>query len=163
MTRHKDRDSNEENAETVRVREILAKVKSLAVEYYQLTRRPLGVTGEVAEYVAAEHLGLELAPPRTLGYNALRSGERIQIRGRACGEKSNQQKLSRIRRDAGCDAVILVLLGKEKLELREMYEATFEDVLKCLNRRPTSKARARGVLTVGEFKRIAKPIFPAEK
>ena len=40
-----------------RVREILAKVKPLAVEYYRLTGKPLGVTGEVAEYVAAEILG----------------------------------------------------------------------------------------------------------
>ena len=46
-----------------RVREILAKVKPLAVEYYRLTGKPLGVTGEVAEYVAAEILGLTLDPP----------------------------------------------------------------------------------------------------
>jgi hypothetical protein len=40
------------------VREILARVKPLAAEYYRLTGKPLGVTGEVAEYVAAETLGL---------------------------------------------------------------------------------------------------------
>jgi hypothetical protein len=55
-----------------RVREILAAVKPLAAEYYQLTKKPLGVTGEVAEYVAAEILGLELVPARTVGYDALR-------------------------------------------------------------------------------------------
>lgn len=32
-----------------RVREILATVKPLAAEYYRLTGKPLGVTGEVAE------------------------------------------------------------------------------------------------------------------
>jgi hypothetical protein len=49
-----------------RVQEILAEAKRLAVEYYRLTGKPLGVTGEVAEYVAAGTLGLKLAPQRTL-------------------------------------------------------------------------------------------------
>ncbi len=44
----------------------------LAAEYYRLTSKPLGVTGEVAEYVAAELLGLALAPARTAGYDAVR-------------------------------------------------------------------------------------------
>ena len=45
-----------------RVREILAAVKPLAAEYYRLTGKPLGVTGEIAEYIAAKLLGLELVP-----------------------------------------------------------------------------------------------------
>jgi hypothetical protein len=48
-----------------RVKEILAAVKPLAAEYYRLTGKPLGVTGEIAEYVAAELLGLVLTPART--------------------------------------------------------------------------------------------------
>jgi hypothetical protein len=36
--------------------------RSPATEYYRLTGKPLGVTGEVAEYVAAEILGLTLIP-----------------------------------------------------------------------------------------------------
>ena len=48
-----------EAADARRVREILMTVKPLAAEYYRLTGKPLGVTGEVAEYVAAEMLGLE--------------------------------------------------------------------------------------------------------
>jgi hypothetical protein len=40
-----------ESREATRVRQILAAVKPLAAEYYQLTGKPLGVTGEVAEYV----------------------------------------------------------------------------------------------------------------
>jgi len=55
-----------------RVREILAAVKPLAAEYYRLTGKPLGVTGEVAEYVAAETLDLVLADARTPGYDATR-------------------------------------------------------------------------------------------
>ena len=55
-----------------RIKAILAAVKPLVVEYYALTGKPLGVTGEVAEYVAAETLGdLELVEARTAGYDAL--------------------------------------------------------------------------------------------
>jgi hypothetical protein len=37
-----------------------------------LTGKPLGVTGEVSEYVVAQALRLKLAPPRTPGYDATR-------------------------------------------------------------------------------------------
>ena len=64
-------------------REILADVRALAVEYYELTGKPLGVTGEIAEFEASEKLGLELAPPRTEGYDATHpDGRKIQIKGR---------------------------------------------------------------------------------
>lgn len=91
-----------------RVREILATVKPLAAEYYQLTGEPLGVTGEVAEYVAAEILGLTLVPARTVGYDAVRGTERIQIKGRSYGAKAKPgQRMSRIKLEAPCDTVLL--------------------------------------------------------
>lgn len=144
----------------VRVREILAAAKRLAVEYYRLTGKPLGVTGEVAEYVAAETLGLKLAPPRTTGYDALRGSERIQIKGRAHGKKTNSgQKIGRIKTDSPCDAVLLVVLDNATLEPREMWEAPFGSVIERLAR-PGSKARARGVLSVPEFTQIARSVWP---
>lgn len=143
-----------------RVLEILAAVKRLAVEYYRLTGRPLGVTGEVAEYVAAETLGLKLAPPRTAGYNALRGSERIQIRGRAHGEKTNAgQKMGRINTDDPCDKVLLVVLDNATLEAREMWEAPIASVIECLAR-PGAKARAKDVLSIPEFTQIARKVWP---
>ena len=50
--------------------ELLEQVKKLAGEYYRLTGKPLGVTGEVGEYEAARILGLDLAEARTAGYDA---------------------------------------------------------------------------------------------
>ncbi len=41
---------------TAGVKEILAAVKPLAIEFYALTGKPLGVTGEMAEYIAVESL-----------------------------------------------------------------------------------------------------------
>jgi len=143
-----------------RVREILAAVKPLAAEYYRLTGKPLGVTGEVAEYVAAKILGLALAPARTTGYDALRGTERIQIKGSAYGEDAKPgQRISRIKADAPCDKVLLVLLDNATLEPREMWEAPFSSVALLLAR-PGSKARERGALGVSEFKQIARRAWP---
>lgn len=154
-----------ENADAARVRAILAAVKPLAAEYYQLTGKPLGVTGEVAEYVAAELLGLELAPPRTAGYDAIRETpngpERIQIKGRAYGEDAKPgQRLGIIKRGADCDTVLLVLLDNLTLEPREMWEAPYQAVESRLDV-PGSKARERGALGVQEFKRIARRVWAA--
>jgi hypothetical protein len=72
--------------EVARVMEILDQAKSLAKEYYALTLKPLGITGEVAEYEAARILQLELTPARQEGYDAIeRNGNsirRLQIKGR---------------------------------------------------------------------------------
>lgn len=142
-----------------RLREILATVKPLAAEYYQLTGKPLGVTGELAEHVAAEILGLELVEARTVGYDALRGTERIQIKGRAYGAKAKPgQRISRIKLDAPCDIVLLVLLDNSTLEAREMWEAPYASVCQCLLR--GGKARERGSLGVAEFKRIARRVWP---
>ena len=69
------------------LRNLLKQAKELAVSYYQLTGKPLGVTGEVAEYEAAQKLGLMLAPARTAFYDAYREDgilrETFQIKGRA--------------------------------------------------------------------------------
>ena len=42
------------------VREILKEVKELAIEYYETTGKPLGITGEIGEFAASEIMGLEL-------------------------------------------------------------------------------------------------------
>jgi len=155
-----------ETPEAQRVRAILARVKPLAAEYYQLTGKPLGVTGEIAEYVAAETLGLILAPPRTKGFDAIRktkAGEqRIQIKGRAYGNEAKpNQRLGTLKRGAPCDSVLLVLLDNRTLEPREMWEAPIVAVEERLSL-PGSRARARGALGVREFKRLARKVWPVE-
>lgn len=147
-----------------RVREILAQVKNLAAEYYRLTGKPLGVTGEVAEYVAAELLGLELAPARTAGYDAVRQSarglERIQIKGRAYGADAKPgQRMGALKRGANCDMVLLVLLDNQTLDPCELWEAPYADVITLLDR-PGSKARDRGALGVSTFKKIARRVWP---
>ena len=142
---------------TIRLKEILADAKRLAIEYYNLTGRPLGITGEVAEYVASEALGLQLAPPRTTGYDAVRNTaagpQRVQIKGRAfLPGKTKSQRVGTIRRDSPCDTVLLVLLDQANLDPHEMWEAPMSAVATRLAH-PGSKARARGSLGVSEFKK----------
>jgi hypothetical protein len=120
--------------------------------------KPLGVTGEVAEYIAAEMLSLKLVPARTVGHDALRGKERIQIKGRAYGEGKKSQRLGVIKPGAPCDAVLLVLLDNATMECREMWKAPYDAVCECLAR-PGSKARARGALSVSAFKRLAKCVW----
>lgn len=148
-----------EGANDRRIVQILANAKSLAVEYYELTGKPLGVTGEVAEYLAAQALDLELAPPRTSGFDAIRQlgkrVQRIQIKGRAVASaKGNSQRLGTIKRDAECDIVMLVLLDKATLDLVEIWEASMSDVVFLLDE-TNSKARKRGSLAISTYRRKA--------
>ena len=76
--------------------------------------------------MAFETLALQLVPPRTPGYDALRGIERIQIKGRAHGQKTDSgQKMGKIKTDAPCDVVLLVLLDSTTLEPRQIWEASF--------------------------------------
>jgi len=153
--------------DTQRIFEILEQVRPLAIEYYKLTKKPLGITGELAEYWAAKELGLQLAPARTAGFDAVRltsnGKDRIQIKGRAYSKDATPaQKISRIKLDAECDYVLLVLLDNATLEPREMWEAPFSAVKQRLSADPISRSRARGALGVPEFKNkcMAQKVWP---
>jgi len=143
-----------------RIMEILREAKKLAQEYRSLTGKPLGITGEVAEYEAARILGVELTPARQAGYDAVEHQDGktryLQIKGRCLlpGCKPGQ-RLGSIDIKKDWDAVLMVLLD-ENFEAKEIYEAERADVLKALTE-PGSKARnERGALAVSKFKRIAK-------
>ncbi|MHB1675497.1 MAG: DUF6998 domain-containing protein [Acidobacteriaceae bacterium] len=143
-----------------RVVEILCKAKKLAQEYYALTGKPLGITGEVAEYEAARILGVELTPARQEGYDAIeRSGNsirRLQIKGRCLLPNCKPgQRVGSIDVTKGWDAVLLVLLDKN-FDATEIHEAGYTAVLAALSA-PGSKARnERGQLGVSKFKAIGK-------
>lgn len=147
-----------------RILEILREAKKLAQEYRTLTGKPLGITGEVAEYEAARLLGLELTPARQAGYDATEQIDgqtrHLQVKGRCMlpGCKPGQ-RVGSIDVKKEWDAVLLVLLD-ENFEAQEIYEAPREAVLKALSA-PGSKARnERGALAVSKFKSISKLRWP---
>jgi hypothetical protein len=144
-----------------RVMQILAETKRLAREYYDLTGKPLGITGEVAEYEAARLLGVELTPARWAGYDAIEQREgkpwRLQIKGRVIlpGAKPGQ-RVGRIDITKDWDAVLLVLLDQD-FEATAMYEADRRSVIEALTA-PGSRARnERGALGVSRFRAISRP------
>ncbi len=144
---------------TDEVMEILAQAKKLAQRYRMLTGKPLGITGEIAEYEAARILGLMLTDARQPGYDAteIHNGQqrRLQIKGRCVPQGSKRgQRIGSIDIKKDFDAVLLVLLD-DNFEATSIYEAPREAVVRALNE-PGSKARnERGALGVSKFKSIA--------
>lgn len=148
---------------TARVGKIIESVKRLAIQYYKETGKPLGVTGEIAEWEAARLLGLKLCAAREAGYDGLRQGssgpKKIQIKGRRILDKSKPgQRIGAIKLDQDWDSVVLILLD-EMYEPVVVYEALRSEIKKALMA-PGSKARnIRGALSVNKFKSIAKEIW----
>lgn len=137
------------------VLEILEAAKKLAQQYRVLTGKPLGITGEVAEYEAARILGLTLTAARQAGYDATEDQggriRRLQIKGR-CVLNGNKvgQRIGSIDVSKEFDAVLVVLLDGN-FEATAIYEAERGAVLAALAK-PGSKARnERGALSVGQF------------
>ena len=146
--------------QTDNVLAILAEAKKLAQRYHGLTGKPLGITGEVAEYEAARILGVELTEARQAGYDAteIKDGKvnRIQIKGRCILKGSSPgQRIGSINIKKEFDTVFMVLLD-ETYEATTIYEATREVVIDALSK-PGSKARnERGALGIAKFKSIGR-------
>jgi hypothetical protein len=145
---------------TDRVFEILGEAKRLAQDYRRLTGKPLGITGEVAEYKAARILGVKLTPARQAGYDAVETTGgtvwRLQIKGRCLLDNCKPgQRLGSIRMDKEWDAVLMVLLD-QNFDAIEVYEAERTRVVAVLTA-PGSKARTeRGAMAVSKFKSIGR-------
>jgi len=140
------------------VLEILAEAKKLAQRYRVLTGKPLGITGEVAEYEAARILGVELTPARQAGYDATQIRDfqtfRLQIKGRCVPEGGKPgQRIGSIDIRKEFDAVLLVILDGN-FEATAIYEAPRAAVITALTA-PGSKSRnERGALGISKFKSI---------
>ena len=140
------------------VLEILAEAKKLALKYRALTGKPLGVTGEVAEYEAARILGVTLTPARQAGYDATetRDGKafHLQIKGR-CVLKGSKlgQRMGSIDIKKEFDAVLLVLLDGN-FDATVIYEAPREAVIAALTKSGSKSRNERGTLGISKFKSI---------
>jgi hypothetical protein len=144
---------------------LLIRAKSLACDYYELTHKPLGVTGEVAELEAAGKLGLELAVARTPFYDACRQvgseTKLFQIKGRAVARSDPYRgRVPSIKYNGEFNAVLLVLLDKSTFEAIEIWEAPREKIALRLQA-PGSRARnERGSMGHAQFKSLADKVWP---
>jgi hypothetical protein len=145
-----------------RIADLLKQARAIAIEYYRLTGKPLGITGEVGEYEAARLLGLELAVAREAGFDAVdQNGRHLQIKSRSIprAKKLTGQRLGSIDLDKPWDAVILVLMDEEFLPVA-IYEADRAAITEALQR-PGSKARnERGALAISKFRSIGRQVWP---
>lgn len=143
---------------------LLAQAKLVAQRYYKLTGKPLGITGEVAEFEAARLLGVALTPARQAGYDAteLVDGKlrMLQIKGRYLPSGCTPgQRLGSIQPNKEWDALLMVLLDSE-FNAASIWEADRAAVLDALAA-PGSKARnERGALAVTKLKSIGRLRWP---
>jgi hypothetical protein len=147
------------STESDRIFQLLGEAKRLAQEYHRLTGKPLGITGEVAEFETARILGVKLTPARQAGYDAIETRDgterQLQIKGRCLLENCKPgQRLGSIRIDKEWHAVLMVLLD-QNYDATEIYEAERPAVESVLKAPPYSKARhERGAMAVSKFKAI---------
>lgn len=144
---------------------ILGEVRALAVEYYHLTGKPLGVTGEIGEFEAAEKMGLELGAARTVGYDAIRHDgpyRRIQIKSRWKRDGVSWGRVSRIDISKEFDSVMLVLMHGD-YEVHEIWEAGRQAVIDRLTASGSKSRNERGQMGVSQFKSIADKVWPMGK
>lgn len=146
---------------------ILAAAKKLAQRYRVLTGKPLGITGEIAEFEASRLLKLDLLQARQAGYDAvcIENGllRRLQIKGRCIlpGSKKSQ-RLGRIDVKKEFDAVLLVLMD-ESFNALEIYEADRAPVVAALTAPGSRSRNERGALDVRKFKSIGRRVWPVNE
>lgn len=149
---------------TGQVEKVLEQARKAAVRYYKLTGKPLGITGEIGEYLAAKKLRFTLADARQAGYDATDKRRRkIQIKTRRVpkGKSLGGQRMGRIRLDHEWDVLMLVMLD-EHFDVVSIHEGGRRAVARAL-RKTDSKARKRGALGVSEFMSLGKQVWPAGK
>ncbi len=141
-----------------RLVELLGQVKKLAKEYYSLTGKPLGVTGEIAEFEAARLTGVRLCVARQEGYDAIRTSNgaetKVQVKG-VCFPPAREAswRTGTIQLDKEWDVISMVLLTPD-LEPREIWEADRPAITSLLT------SRKRTDPGVKEVKQIGKKVWP---
>jgi hypothetical protein len=144
------------------VEQLLEQACGLAVQYYRLTGKPLGITGEIGEFLAAKYLRLQLLDARSPGFDAVDAdGRRIQIKARSIpGSKTlSGQRVGSIRLTHDWDDVVLVMMN-EHFEPLSMYRAERSAIEQALTR-PGSRARnERGAMAVVQFMKIGRKVWP---
>ena len=146
---------------------LISEARRLAAEYRKATGKALGISGEIAEFDAADKLNLELCREKPGGYDAIgkgsREGKRVQIKGRAIfDEQKSGQRIGQLKIEQDWDSVVLVIMD-ENYEALEMFEADREVIEDALAENQSSKRNKRGAMSLAKFKKIANKVWSNEK
>lgn len=142
------------------VSKIINDVKRLAVSYQEITGKPLGITGEVGEFMAARRLNLQLASRGQEEFDAWdKEGKMVQIKTRrVIQSQKTGQRVGSIKMKEMWDYAILILID-EMYEPLSIYKADRNVIEEELNR-PGSKARnKKRSLPVSKFKSIGELVW----
>lgn len=145
------------------ITEILEQAKPLAIQYYALTGKHLGITPEYGEHCAARLMDLELVDVRTPGYDAIdpKTGKRVQIKTCVLQDlKQLSRRTGSIKLTYEWDTLALLILDAN-LEPYAIYEAPRERIAEALSK-TDSKARARGTLSISQVKALSNRVWPVE-
>lgn len=142
---------------------VLDSVKRAARRYQELTGRPLGIAGEIAEIEAVQKLRLIPTPVRHPGYDALRFGvdgiERLQIKGRRLTNGTRKcGRLGRLCLEEPWDSVVLVLLDSA-FDATAIYEADRPVVERALLEPGSRSRNERGQLAISKFLQIGRQVW----
>lgn len=146
---------------------LVTEARRLAAEYRKATGKPLGISGEIAEFDAADLLDLEILQQKPGGYDAvgksgIREGKRIQIKGRAVFDESkSRQRIGQLKTDQDWDSLVLVIMDDEYVTT-EIFEADREVIENALDESADSNRKKRGALSLAKFKHIAQRVWTRE-
>lgn len=143
------------------IKNIIHKAIELARRYKELTGKPLGITGEVAEVLVSDLLNLQLCLARQSGYDSTDSeGVKYQIKGRVVkSSKSLSGRTGKINIEKEWDFLLLALLN-DNFEIRQIIKAPRDIVIASIIK-PGSKSRnERWSLSCSKVKEIGNVVFP---
>jgi hypothetical protein len=141
------------------VTQLLGEAKLFAHRYYNLTGRPLGITGEIGEFEACRLLSLSPSIVRQEGYDAKEGERRLQIKTRRLRKTSKpHQFIGAITFKQGWEGVLMVILGDD-FEATEIWEAD-RDAIAVLLATPGHAGYRRGQMMTHEFKKIGRQRWP---
>lgn len=144
---------------------LISQTRRLATEFRLTTGKMLPVTGEIARFDAARHLGLELLESRAPGVDATgkddREGRRYQIKGRVILDEGKAgYRIGQLNPNGDWTHVALVLLDGE-FEPYKIYEADREEILATLSQSGGKRSK-RGAMSVAKFEAIGQLIWTRE-
>jgi hypothetical protein len=144
---------------------LIEQTRKLAAEFRRTTGTMLPVSGEIARYDVAHHLGLELTQDSSAGFDAIgqdeREGMRIQIKSRVVGDAVRPgHRIGQLNPGGDWDLVIVSLMD-DAFEPLEMYEATREDIIGAIEG-ANGKRSKRGALSVAKFQIIGRLVWARE-
>lgn len=140
---------------------LIEQARQLAADFRRATGQILPVSGEIARFDVAKHLGLQLLDKPQDGVDAVGDGLNYQIKGRLIIEDGKAgQRIGQVSPDGNWDVLAVALMDAD-FQPYEIYLGQRDEVLDALND-TSEKRRKRGALSIAKFKIIAELAWTKE-